>query len=305
MTEQDGTVEYPLLVHHAASGGHNHPPNSLQALRACLEVGARAIEVDISPLADGDFLLFHNSRLEDGTDGSGLVSVHTACEVSQLHYTWQGEEDVEPVGLLNQALELVRHHPHPVELQLDLKPYAPLTDQLLIGLLRAVEPVKERIRVSSPADWAVRRLRTLDADLPLGFDPILYFDIGPVGERNPHMPPFRMGEYGYWDDHPLASHRWGEPAEYLAARADALWIQAPPGAIWYIPAHTLAHAFDDGFDWIADLHRRGAEVDAWTLDPDRPEHVTLARRLIAAGVNRITTNDAPAMAATLDNTVVF
>ncbi len=294
-----------MLIHHAAKRGHNHPPSSLRAIRACLDADARVIEVDISPLADGDFLLFHGQHLEDGTDGSGLVAAQTTSEVSRLHYTRSRGENAELVGMLSQAMELLRHHSQPVELQLDLKPYAPLTDSVLMALLRTIEPVKERIRVTSPADWAIRRLRALDADLPLGFDPILYFNVGSDDERDPRKPPFRLGEYGYWDDHPLASRRWGETKEYLAVRAEALWVQAPSAAVWYIPAQTLELTLNDGFDWIMYLHGCGAEVDVWTLNPDRVEHIAVAQRLIAAGVDRITTTDAPAMAVALETPVLF
>jgi hypothetical protein len=100
----------------------------------------------------------------------------------------------------------------------------------------------------------------------------------------------------------LASRRWGPTADYLAARAETLWIQAPPDAVWYINAGVLARSLDDGFDWVADLHQRGAQVDAWTLDPDRPERVALAGRLAAAGVDRITTNDPPNLALALQQT---
>ncbi len=41
-------------------------------------------------------------------------------------------------------------------------------------------------------------------------------------------------------------------------------------------------------------------MDAWTLDADQPEQVTLARRLVDAGIDRITTNDAPRLARALD-----
>jgi len=289
-----------LLIHHSAGRGHSHPPNSLRALQTCLAAGARAIEVDISPLADGRFALLHGPLLEGDTTGRGLVSQHTAAEISNLYYTRQGTVTAEPVGLLEQALELVGRRPHPVELQLDLKPYVHLNDEVLSRLLKTLQPVKDRVRVTSPADWTLRRLRALDADLPLGFDPLLYLDVGPQKEREPMVPPFRMGAFGYWDDHPLASWRWGEPADYLAARAEVLWVQAPAGAIWYMAAPLLARSLDDGFDWIAYLHAQGAEVDAWTLDADRPEHVSLARRLMAAGVDRFTTNNAPELAARLD-----
>jgi hypothetical protein len=165
------------------------------------------------------------------------------------------------------------------------------------------------VRVTSVADWLLRRLHHLDPELPLGFDPMLYLDVGqPAGssaqeERESTLPPFRLGGYGYWDDHPLATRRWGATASYLAARAEALWVQVPCGVTWYIRAALLAQTLEEGFDWIAYLHERGAEVDAWTLDPGRPEHVALARRLVAAGVDRITTNDAPGWTGILDAAV--
>jgi len=58
-----GTSNRLLLIHHAASGQTPRPPNSLWALQACLEAGARAVEVDISPLADGEFVLLHGQCL--------------------------------------------------------------------------------------------------------------------------------------------------------------------------------------------------------------------------------------------------
>src|SRR5919106_1634441 len=125
----------------------------------------------------------------------------------------------------------------------------------------------------------------------------LQLDLGK--NREPGIPPFRQGAYGYWDDHPLASRRWGSAADYLAARAEALCAQVPTGMIWYIHAWLLGKGLDDGFDWIAYLHSYNAQVDAWTLDAHRPEHVALAQRLIAQGVDRITTNDAPALVQVL------
>jgi glycerophosphoryl diester phosphodiesterase len=255
--------------------------------------------MDISPLADGEFVLLHGPSLEPETTGFGLVSALTADEVSNLRRVWRGGVTDEPVRLLGQALKLLRRHLHPVELQLDLKPYPSLTDAALANLVAALQSVKNRVRVTSEADWALRRLRALDADLALGFDPLLYFEAPSQEARDPDEPPFRLGAYGYWDDHPLASQRWGKTAPYLAARAEALWTQAPSGAMWYIQGELLAQVLDDGFDWIAALHNWGAQVVAWTLNADRPPDVELARRLAMAGVDRITTDDAPALARAL------
>ena len=261
--------------------------------------------MDISPLADGQFALLHGPMLDRETTGSGPVSAHTTEQVRALRYVRQGEVTDAPVGLFSQAIDLLCQHPYPVELQLDLKPDVFLSNDVLSRLAADLQPVKDRVRVTSPADWALRPLRAIDPDLALGFDPLLYLELDSGEAWDATLPPFRLGAYGYRDDHPLASRHWGPAAHYLAARAEALWVQAPAGAIWYIDAWLLGQALDDGFDWIADLHARGAQVDAWTLDAHLPEQVALARRLTAQGVDRITTNDAPALAQVLDVSVAY
>ncbi|MDY7077954.1 MAG: glycerophosphodiester phosphodiesterase family protein [Chloroflexota bacterium] len=293
------------LIHHAANRGHDHPPNSLRSLRHCLEAGALIVEVDVTPLAGGDFALLHDGQLESTTDGTGPAFALAADQVRRLQYTCKGVATGERVGLLGQAISLIHDYPNLQELQLDLKPHVPLDADVLRDLLRVIRPVTGRTRVTSVADWALRRLRALDADLSLGFDPLLYLDVEVEDGRDGTIPPFRVGAYGYRDDHPLAIRPWGTSSDYLAARAEALAAQAPDGATWYISASLLKCALDDGFDWIAYLHAQGTQVTAWTLDVDQPERLALARRLIEMGIDRVTTNDAPHLAMALDHTVEF
>jgi glycerophosphoryl diester phosphodiesterase len=293
-----------LLVHHATNRGKPYHLGSLRGLRDCLEAKALAVELDIVPLADSDFALIHDQRLEKGTDGKGLVSLTTSDEVQRLHYLGKGTKASEPVGLLSQAVACILEYPHVQEFQLDLKPEAILTDSVLKRLLRLIEPIKSKTRVSSAADWALRRLRVLDPRLLLGFDPFLYLDVSAKGHLA-GTPPFRVGAYGYRDDHPLGSRRWGSPRDYLACRAETLCLQVPDNKMWYLRALLLGRALDEGFDWIEYLHAQGAEVTTWTLDPGRRRDLELAHRLVAAGVDRICTNDAPNLAAALDGTVEF
>lgn len=288
----------PLLIHHAATLAGCYPPGSLSGLAACLAAGATLVEIDIAPLADGDFALLHDGRLEGATDGQGPVAAATADQVRGLRLRWRGALTDEPVGTLRQAVELVAAHSALAELQLDLKPHAPLTEGVLSDLLRIIRPIRRRVRVSSVADWALRRLRVLDAGLALGFDPLLYLDV----ERNPEpgeadlrIPPYRAGAYGYLDDHPLAFDRWGSPRQYLEARLEGLASQVSAG-VWYLRATLIARMLADGFDPIAWLHLHGIQVAAWTLNPDQPHHVALARRLVALGVDRITTDDPEGLA---------
>jgi glycerophosphoryl diester phosphodiesterase len=291
-----------LLIHHGARRGHSYPPNSLAALRACVEARALVVEVDITPLRDGDCALLHEGELERATDGEGPAFAATGDQIRSLHYLNGGEVTDEPIGLLSQAVATVRDHECPVELQLDLKPHAPLTDTVLQGLLSMIGPIRERVRVTSGADWALRRLRSLDAELALGFDPLLYLGVPDETVHDSRVPPFRIGAYGYPDDHPLSTRVWGAAANYLAARGEALSVLVPPGAVWYLNAELLCRSLDDGFDWISFLHSRGSEVDAWTLNAESPPELAMSRRLACAGVDRITTDDAPALAAVLRST---
>lgn len=287
----------PLFIHHAATQGGRFPPSSLSGLAACLAAGAAVVEVDVVPLADGDFALLHDGRLDACTDGAGPVAAATADQVRRLRLRWRGALTDEPVATLSQAVALATTHPGLVELQLDLKPHAPLTHATLARLIQVVQPIRSQVRVTSVADWALRRLRALDPGLALGFDPLLYLDL----ERTPddeRIPPQHTGVYGYLDDHPLATDRWGSTQDYLAARADALAAQVTTD-IWYVRATLLARMFADGFDLIAWSHGHGMAVAAWTLNPDQPHHVALARQLIGLGVDRITTDDPAGMASAL------
>lgn len=295
-----------LLIHHAARrGDHGYPPNSLPALEHCLAAGAKIVEVDISPLRDVDFLLAHDSDLARFSTGRGSVAELAPRQVDDLRLVWNGEATPHAPALLSQVLTLLGQYDAPAELQLDLKPHVPLTVGVLTRLVDMLRPLRNRVRVTSEADWAIRRLHKLDSDLPLGFDPLLYLGVGDEEEHEPGEMPARLGAFGYWDDHPLATVRWGAPASYLRERAEALWVQAPAGCVWYLDARLALRALDEGFDWIAAWHERGAQVDVWTLDPDRPEQVQMARRLVAAGVDRITTNDPVGLAETLNVEVVY
>ncbi len=287
----------PVLIHHAATLGGRFPPSSLSGLAACLAAGAAVVEVDLVPLADGDFALLHDGRLDGQTDGSGPVAAATAAQLRSQRRRWRDALTAEPVGTLSEAVALVAENKSLAELQLDLKPYSPLSDSVLSDLLRLIQPIRRRVRVSSVADWALRRLRVLDAGLALGFDPLLYLDVErspePGGER---FPPHNAGAYGYLDDHPLAADRWSSTLQYLETRIEVLSVQVAAG-VWYLRATLVARMLADGFDPIAWLRLHGIQSAVWTLNPDQPHHVALARRLIKLGVDRITTDDPVGLAA--------
>lgn len=284
------------LIHHAANCGHNAPPGSLSALKTCLESGAAVIEIDVIPLADGSFALLHDQYLENETSGEGRAPAMVRGQIERLNYKVENKITDEKVGFLETAIDLLKSHPDTDCLQIDLKPFTPLTRGVLRGFLEIIKPVKSRIQVTSMADWAVRSLARFTPELALGFDPLLYLDLEGEEPRPPEVPPFRTGAYGLRDDHPLSAYEWGPLGDYFAARAGALLVQAPKGCEWFIRADLLKMAYDAGFDWIDFLHQNGSAVDGWTIDVTQPEQVELARFLVAHGVDKLTT-DTPARLA--------
>ncbi|NLN70167.1 MAG: hypothetical protein GX142_05210 [Chloroflexi bacterium] len=286
------------LIHHAAQSEHGRPPSSLSALEHCLMAGAAVVEIDVLPLADGSFVLLHEQNLDEETDGTGKAPHMRRDQVQDLHYRVNGQVTEEKVGFLESALELLAAYPHTKRLQLDFKPYTPLTPTNLKRLLEMIAPVKTRVQITSVADWVVRLLARTDLSLALGFDPLLYLDLTRDEARPAAAPPFRIGAYGLLDDHPLSAYRWGTLSEYFAARAETLLYQVPQGIDWFIRAEVLQKALEAGFDWIDFLHQAGSKVDGWTIDVRQTDQVELAQTLIAHGVDALTT-DTPSQLAKL------
>lgn len=289
------------IIQHAARFEPSLPPGSFQALVNSLQAGLEWIEIDIIPLKNGDFALLHDPQLEHVSNGVGKVYEKSALELQEFVYLSEdNQEGIYHLGTLRQVVKLISDSDYESKIQLDLKPYAPLSEPIVEGLLKDIEPVKEHFMISCVADWALRTLRRLDSSIQLGFDPLLYFDVVSTKPRPQGIPPLRVGAYGYLDEHPLSNERWGSPGDYFAARAEALIQLAPSNSIWFINAELLGDALVSGFDWIRFLHQQNSLVDAWTLDGDR---LTLAKRLADGGVDFITSNQILLLGEAIDITV--
>jgi glycerophosphoryl diester phosphodiesterase len=90
-----------LVISHAACAGHA-PENTLAGIRAALEIGADAIEVDVQGSADGVPVLMHDFTLDRTTSGSGDLALLTLDQLQAL------DAGGEPVPTFAQALALTR-----------------------------------------------------------------------------------------------------------------------------------------------------------------------------------------------------
>jgi glycerophosphoryl diester phosphodiesterase len=298
-------IRPPVVVHHmAALDTPDGPflPNSLAAVSACLDWGADVVEVDVTALADGDYLLVHDAELESETTGQGPVGACSATAAQELRIRWRDVPTDVPVPLLSDVVAAFLAHPGPTRLQLDFKNVIPFaTDEPLRRLVDLIRPLGERVHVSTNADWQLRRLRALAPWLELGLDIHVYLDWHPPGASvDLWAYPRQEGAYGYRDDHPLATARHGDTARYLADRCGMLVGLVQRCSTFYVSHPFLARSLDDGFNWAEALHREGIKLDAWTLDADNATAVNNARRLLAAGTDQFTTNTPLALRRLLD-----
>lgn len=68
------------------------PENTLAAFDKAIEMGARAIEMDVRMTADGHFIIMHDARVDRTTNGAGYVAKMTLAEIKALDAgSWFGE----------------------------------------------------------------------------------------------------------------------------------------------------------------------------------------------------------------------
>src|SRR5579859_1516706 len=164
-------IRPPVIVHHMAALEPGYVPNSLKAVRACLENNAAVIEIDVTALATDDFLLVHDPYLESETNGFGPVQALMPAKARQLHYKQRGQVTGEPVALLQDVVKLFLDASGTTRLQIDWKDVIPFPNaEPYERLIRLIKPLGERVIVSTGADWQLRRLRRLAPWLDLGFD---------------------------------------------------------------------------------------------------------------------------------------
>lgn len=191
-------------------------------------------------------------------------------------------------------LAVVRDAPGPTLLELDAKDLAPWPSAAAERLARLVDPVRDRVVVTSPADWNLRRLLRADPGLAVGFDPQFHLDW--TRRREALSPP--RGAYGYLDAHPLARRRALPVTDYLRERLEEILRLVPGVRELHLRLAFFERMLSDGLhDAVAVLHGAGSLANVWTLDAGTPRWRQRLARAIEAGVDVVTTNTPRELAA--------
>ncbi len=95
-----------FIVSHRGRFGGCIVENTLEAFDLALKAGADIIEADIAKLADGEFVIFHDEKLDRITNQSGPIAERTYEEMKQIKLLNSiGEPSYRTVNTLDEFLE--------------------------------------------------------------------------------------------------------------------------------------------------------------------------------------------------------
>lgn len=242
-------LDRPLVMAHRGARDVA-PENTVAAFRAAVDLGADAVELDITRCASGEIVVIHDDTVDRTSNGSGRVDSLAWDALRELDAgSWFDPRFAgEPLPLLDEVLDAVAGHVRfNIEIKHQRTGMQPV-EQDLADNLRRRNLIPDTI-VSSFDTGALKRLRRVSPEIPRA---LLYSRDMPLGLR----------------------HAW--PRYWLAPQAlhphysmvDARYVH------WAHLAEYRVNVWTVNED--ADIARM-AELD---VDAIITDHVTLTRRLL-------------------------
>jgi glycerophosphoryl diester phosphodiesterase len=257
----------PRLKWHMLRRKRDDPPFLRANLIAGLDAGA-ALEVDLVATADGHFACLHDLTLDAEITGTGPVAAATRADLMRLRQRGSGTVILDhPPLFLDEVVADVSRYRRPGGglVQLDMKDPPERLDDAAVARLGAVLGADAHHFIAGSTDaHFLHRLRTTEPALARGFDPLALYAVGSA------MPADAAG---------------------FTELADAMMRIAPDVSIYYLEADLVLAGLRTGVDLVARARSAGTEVDAWTIDTNRPSARDVLRTLIGLGVDQITTNE--------------
>ncbi|MEE4301175.1 MAG: glycerophosphodiester phosphodiesterase family protein [Pseudomonadales bacterium] len=150
-----------LLSAHRGGPRSGRPENSLAAMTASIEDGARFLEIDVARTADGALILMHDRTLDRTTTGSGPVLEQTLAALRRLRLVdADGAIHDAPPPTLAEAFELARGR---AVLQLDVKGVEP---ERLVEAIRSADAAEQALVITYSVEDALE-LHALAPELML------------------------------------------------------------------------------------------------------------------------------------------
>ncbi|HEX6988149.1 MAG TPA: glycerophosphodiester phosphodiesterase [Bacillota bacterium] len=222
-----------MVIAHRGASGHA-PENTLPAFQLALDMGAHALELDVTLTADGEVVLMHDPTVDRTTDGTGDITTLTLAEVKALDagYDFTARDGSHPFrgqGIEVPTLSEVLTAFPDASVLLDVKTEGglPLADRV-VEVIRAYD-AEDRVMIGAFDGDIMRRIREQLPGVTTSLaedEGILFFALQVPG-----------------------LHRW------YRAPAPALQVPEYSGRI-----HVLTPRF------VAAAHDLGMKVHVWTVN---------------------------------------
>jgi len=155
-----------LFAHRGASA--YAPENTLPSFRKALEMGARAVELDVQLTSDGVPVVIHDFMLNKTTDGSGMVRDYTWKEIRRLDAGVRFGQEFRNVTIpsLEEVLALI---PRDVCLNIEIKAVSLFREPVAAKVLTMTEQEPDRNLVFSSFNHVcLKELKDRNPDLRIG-----------------------------------------------------------------------------------------------------------------------------------------
>ncbi len=256
------------LKWHCLRRDGNDPPFSARRLGEGFKEGA-SMEIDLRRHGENGFVLMHDATLDRETNGRGALGGTSTNELSKLYMRCPDGaiSEVRPI-LFEDLFFLLPTTVHERSLiQIDIKEQANNINDKMIRRFQESISGFEKYCVLSGDDWtAVKLLALGNSELSLGFD------------TDSLLTPETTSSSGLILDF---------VDDTLVEAGNAEWI--------YLRLSVILHAQKLNIDIVELFHKANKKVDTWTFNPEIPDALNILRKIIAAGVDQITTDDSGAV----------
>src|SRR5271169_5978050 len=115
-----GTSDSPVVIAHRGFS-EEAPENSLAAFQKAIEANADMIELDVRLSSDGEFIVFHDKKLNRTSEGRGMLKSFSAQELKELdNGSWFSRKfSRERIPLLKDILPLTKRG---IGINIEIKP---------------------------------------------------------------------------------------------------------------------------------------------------------------------------------------
>jgi glycerophosphoryl diester phosphodiesterase len=168
MTLDSFYTNAPLVLAHRGAS-HDAPENTLAAFALARKMGADGVELDTSLTRDGVPVVIHDLNLDKTTNGQGLVQALDLKAIKALdagsHFSadFKGEQ----VPTLDEVFEALGTD---VLVNVELKTESWRDNGLESAVYKVIRKHNhQRILISSFNPFALRRMRALAPDIPMGY----------------------------------------------------------------------------------------------------------------------------------------